>query len=567
MIARTWYRKLSIQLIALLTVALLPLGMIALYQTNRISEAVDKTAADALLSLTQSVARTEQLLIERAVGAARSIGAVAPALLENPDVCAPNLSQFLDDNPDYSFVGVIPESRIVTCSSTPRTLDFTESETSAVIMAARQPIITLNKTPAVSQQAVFIVSEPFTADGEFAGFVSISVPLSSLPEISIQMEEFGLVDLIIVDKEGDILSSRGSIEDAGLEKPQDRSTLRLQSDAPRSFRALNSGGVERRYNVVPISGSPASVIAIWQTKVDAGRLNVVASAIFPALMWGASMAVAMLAMNTLVLRHLRRIHRKMDAFAEDRSTHEPFEDNPLFPLEIQELEENLARMSEKILRDEADLEDTAREKGVLVKEIHHRVKNNLQLISSIINMQIRAARHDETKRTLRRVQDRVLSLATIHRDLYQSQSGGRVNAGDLITEIVEKSAELAIADGQKLKLNMQIAPVMLYPDQAVPLSLVVAEAATNAVKYIGEVTKKTTSLDVSLVQDGEACVFTMTNSVGARENVESTGLGHQLMKAFAMQLGAKIETEDADNRYTLTLRFNAADFQPDVRDF
>jgi hypothetical protein len=293
----------------------------------------------------------------------------------------------------------------------------------------------------------------------------------------------------------------------------------------------------------------------------------ISAAVFPGLMWLASMGVAMLAMNTLVIRHLNRIRTKMDAFADDRSTHEPFESNPLFPVEVEMLEQNFARMSEEVMRDEAAMENAVREKNVLMKEIHHRVKNNLQLISSIINMQVRAAEHDETKSVLRRVQDRVLSLATIHRDLYQSQDAGRVNAGDLVTEIVEKSVELVVGDGRDLALNMQIAPVLLYPDQAVPLSLVVAEAATNAMKYIGDNPDKPALFEVILKQDGAACLLVMTNSLGATKDRDSTGLGSQLMNAFAMQLGGNIDIEKTVDRYALTLRFNAAEFQPESRDF
>jgi hypothetical protein len=75
-----WYRRLSVQLVALLSIALLPLGLISLYQTQRVAVEADRTAATALLGMTERAARTEQLLIERAVGAARLFGTIAPDL-------------------------------------------------------------------------------------------------------------------------------------------------------------------------------------------------------------------------------------------------------------------------------------------------------------------------------------------------------------------------------------------------------------------------------------------------------------------------------------------------------
>ena len=562
-----WYRRLSVQLVALLTVALLPLGLISLYQTQRVAVESDRTAAVALLGMTERAARTEQLLIERAVGAARLFGTIAPDLLQSTENCAPNLSRFVDANPDYSFIGVLPLSGVVSCSSVAQVLDFSDAPNFDAAMASQQATIIVNEAGQASEQAVFVVSEPFTQNGEFAGFVSVSIPHSNLPDISDRMEAAGLVDLITFNENGLVLTSRVSPEVTAQEIPRDVPLVDLSTTEPQTFRALNMQGVERRYSIVTIDGSPAAVMAVWEPRADTGATNAWLAAVFPALMWFASMGVAMLAMNTLVIRHLARLQRKMDAFAEDRSSHKPYVPNALFPIEVEKLEENFARMSEEVMRDEAAMEDAVREKGVLVKEIHHRVKNNLQLISSIMNMQIRSAKAHETKAVLRRVQDRVLSLATIHRDLYQSQDGGRVNVGNLVTEIVEKSVELVTGEGRKLDLKTDIDPVMLYPDQAVPLSLVVAEAATNAMKYIGDQSDKTGLFEVRLKQDETACILVMTNSVGPVEDPESTGMGSKLMNAFAVQLGGKIDIEQAADRYAMTLHFNAAEFQPEARDF
>lgn len=567
MIDGQWFRRLSVQLVALLTIALLPLGLISLYQTQRVAVEADRTAATSLLGLTERAARTEQLLIERAVGAARLFGTIAPDLLETPDTCAPNLSRFVDANPAYSFIGVLPLSGVVTCSSVQQTLDFSDAPNFDEAMTAEQATIILNEAGPASDQAVFVVSEPFTQNGEFAGFVSVSIPHNNLPNISDQMDALGLVELITFNENGRILTSRSASEVAALEIPRDTPLIDLSTTEPQTFRAMNGQGIERRYSIVTIDGSPAAVMAVWEPRKDTGATNAWLAAAFPILMWFASMGVAMLAMNTLVIRHLTRLRRKMDAFANDRSTHQPYQPNSLFPIEIEKLEENFAQMSEEVMRDEAAMEDVVREKGVLVKEIHHRVKNNLQLISSIMNMQIRNAKSHETKAVLRGVQDRVLSLATIHRDLYQSQDGGRVNVGSLVTEIVEKSVELVIGEGRKLDLEMQIDPFMLYPDQAVPLSLIVSEAATNAMKYIGDQPEKSNTFDVRLKQDGTACLLVMTNSVGPKQDQESTGLGGKLMNAFAVQLGGKIDVEQSQDLYSLTLHFNAAEFQPEARDY
>ncbi len=566
---RHWYRRMNVQLVAFLTLALFPLGSIAIFQTYRVSVEADQNVEAAFLGLTEQAARHEQVLIERAVGAARLFGSIVPALLQNPDGCAPFLSRFVEANAEFSFVGVLPISGVVTCSSSERIIDFSDYPDFDAAIAAQQPTIVVNEAPPISGQSAFVVSEPFQIDGAFAGFISVSIPHSQLPETDENLDDLGLKELIMFNEDGMILTARSNLTDAQAELPRGLDLAGLPTNEPQIFRTENRDGVERRYSVVSVQGSPAAVMAIWTTDAGSpGRLSgLVAPITFPVLMWFASMGVAMLAMNTLVLRHLRRLRKSMDDFADTRRATFDQDAHALMALEIDDLESNFQRMSEEIMRDEATLENTVREKDVLVKEIHHRVKNNLQLISSIMNMQIRAAEHAETQQVLRRVQERVLSLATIHRDLYQSQDAGRVNVGALVIEIVENSVDLAIADGGDIIVDTEIDPILLYPDQAVPLSLLVSEAATNAMKFIGDTSHGKPSVTVRLKQDGTACLLVFTNSIGEVPNAQSTGLGSKLMNAFALQLGGKIHVEQTDESYSLTVNFNVLKFQPEARDF
>ncbi len=569
MIDKRWFRRLNVQLVALLTLALLPLGSIAIFQTNRVAEEADQNVSEAFLGLAQRAARAEQVLIERAVGAARLFGSVAPDLLTDASACAPMLSRFVAANEEFSFVGVLPLTGIVECSSVEQVIDFSDYPNFDEIMARQTATIVLNRAAPASGESVFVVSEPFKIEGEFAGFVSVSIPHRQLYGTDDYLEDLGLVELITFSEEGTVLTSRSSFEEAQNELPRGLELSGLSATEPQTFHAENINGVQRRYSVVTLQGSPASVMAIWNMRPgSAGRLaNSLLPMIFPVLMWFASMGVAMLAMNTLVLRHLRNLQQSMDEFADTRQANFERDEQLLTPIEIENLEINFQRMSEEIMRDEANLENALREKDVLVKEIHHRVKNNLQLISSIMNMQIRSAKHEETQDILRRLQERVLSLATIHRDLYQSQDGGRVNAGALIAEIVEKSVEIVTVDGGHVDVQSNVAPLLLFPDQAVPLSLLVAEAAANAMKHIGDTKSQTPRIDVTLKQDDRACLLVFANSIGNSVVEESTGLGSKLMQAFAIQLGGKIDVTHTDDQYTLTLHFNAMEFEPEAKDY
>lgn len=569
MTPQKWYNSLRVQIVLLMTLALLPLGAVAIYQTTRVEDQASRNAELALLALTGRAARSEELVLERAFGAARLFAAVAEDLIDDPERCSTNLRNFLTKNPTYSFIGVLPLSGLMTCSSADIDFDFSDWREFKDVVENGGRAIAVNRESPISGESVFVVSEPFEIDGVFSGFLSISIPHRKMPETTEQLTDLGLQELVTFNEQGEILTARDDLSEAEHELPRDRALQNLSVDTATAFAAVNQNGERRIYTVVPISGSPATVLGIWRVDNEfAGRLSeYVKPALFPILMWCASLAVAMLSIYTLVLRHISRLRRDMDAFSNDRS----IETKPLsiaVPNEFQALTGNFNRLTDDILREEARLEDTLREKNVLIKEVHHRVKNNLQLISSIMNMQIRTSQQAETKQVLARLQDRVLSLATIHRDLYQSQNGGMVNTGKLVAEIIDKTMDMGMAREGDIELVSDIDPVMLYPDQAVPLSLLVAEGMTNALKHLGEPGKTKPFVHASLKQNGAECVLELRNSIGAEySDIESTGLGAQLIKAFSIQLGGQIIVETTDDAYAMSLRFAIEEFVPLGRDF
>ena len=564
-----WHQRLSVRLLVLLTLTLLPLGLIAIAQTNRVAQEAERSAGLALLGLTAQAATTERVLIERAIGVARLMGTIVPEMQEDSAQCSSVLSDFIDGNPEFSFVGVLPLSGIVTCSSVGGPLDLSGSDGFESAMSAQVPTIVVNESAPASRESVFIISEPYFDDGAFGGFVSVSIPHRSLPDPEERLEDLGLLDLITFNEDGAILTSRQGLDIVEQELPSSRSLAGLSTTRAQIFLDENSAGEERNYSIVTIQGSPAAVMAIWDADgwSDTETQSLVAPYIFPVLMWIASMCVAMPAINTLVLRHLNRLRRKMDGFAADRTAFEHVDPSAAMPIEIARLEQGFHEMSEQILRDEAELEDALRQKEVLVKEIHHRVKNNLQLISSIMNIQIRTAEHEETRTVLSRLQDRVISLATIHRDLYQSPEGGRVDSGALVKEIIENSSEMVEVEELDLDIQSDIDRVLLFPDQAVPLSLLVAEATTNAMKYVGASQEDAPEVKVSLKTDGDRCRLTIVNTTSSASNPPSTGIGQELMKSFALRLGGEITTEREGRYYTLQLDFEIMQFEPEARDY
>lgn len=563
------YNSLRLRMMLMMSLALLPIGLIAVTQTASVANSARQSAQLSLTLMTEQAAFKERLVIEQAMATSRVLSNQADSYLQNPATCYDRLRAVVDGNPRFSNAAIIPLDGVTNCSSEIGQYDHSSSSSFQDLATSGRPAIAVNAETSDDGTSVLIVSNPYTFDDEIAGIATVSIPHSAfnLPE-----EEFarkGLINLITIRRDGRVMTASSGILDYTVDMPRDFAQRRYLDGSGNTFYADSSDGRNLLYAVVPIRGSSLFVLGVWSpdAEINTHLVDGVPPGVFPALMWLISLAVALFAVHRLVTRHIRLLGRQMAHFAANRRAVKAVSAAEM-PTELRDMQDSFLQMAEAILQDEAKLEDSVREKNVLLKEIHHRVKNNLQLISSIVNMQIRTTPEPQTKAMLRRIQDRVLSLATIHRDLYQSSTSGCVNVGALVKEVVEKSVDIGVESAVDIDLTTDISDVHLYPDQAVPLSLLAAEAATNAMKYMGARGGAQPYLTASLTSDNDGrCDFVVENSVGSATGAESTGLGAQLIKAFAMQLGATMDIDHTDDLYRLTVSFDIVDFIQDTADY
>ena len=132
---------------------------------------------------------------------------------------------------------------------------------------------------------------------------------------------------------------------------------------------------------------------------------------------------------------------------------------------------------------EAALQASLKEKEVLLQEVHHRVKNNLQVIASLLNMQLRKVDSQAARSALEECRNRVLAIALIHEKLYQSKDYGRVPFSDYIRTIAGNVFQSAGISPGVVQLAVQIEPITLPVDKAIPCGLLVNELITNALKH------------------------------------------------------------------------------------
>lgn len=214
------------------------------------------------------------------------------------------------------------------------------------------------------------------------------------------------------------------------------------------------------------------------------------------------------------------------------------------------------------VRAEKEIKKSLKEKEVLLREIHHRVKNNMQIISSLLNIQIQYEDLDETIEVLKESQGRVKSMSIIHEKLYQSTSLTDINFKDYIEKLV---LDIFYSYGlvtSTIESEVDIEDVSLNIDTAIPLGLIVNELVTNSVKYAfpdgeGKITIKLES------NENQMIMTIKDNGKGLPDDVDlenSKTLGLKLVNTLADQLEGNLELNVEDGT-EFKLIFNELDYE------
>ncbi|MEL7671302.1 histidine kinase dimerization/phosphoacceptor domain -containing protein [Methanobacterium sp.] len=234
-----------------------------------------------------------------------------------------------------------------------------------------------------------------------------------------------------------------------------------------------------------------------------------------------------------------------------------------FELEQQVLERTkaLSRVNDE-LRAEMDererienkLKKSLEEKEILLKEIHHRVKNNLQIISSLLNLQSRYINDEEMLDIYKESQNRVKSMAIIHEKLYQSEDLARIDFGDYVKSLVMDLFHSYGVDNIEPDINIR--DVLLDINTAIPCGLIVNELVTNSIKhgFLASRTRvdsqsfdKRDKIAVNITKENE--IYTMSvydNGIGFPDNLDfrhTDSLGMQLVISLTSQLRGTVELE------------------------
>jgi len=194
-----------------------------------------------------------------------------------------------------------------------------------------------------------------------------------------------------------------------------------------------------------------------------------------------------------------------------------------------------------------ELKKQKEEKELLLKEVHHRVKNNLQVISSLLSIQASYIKDKKVLSMFQKSQDRIKSMSLIHEKMYQSSDLAHINLTEYINLLANNLISSYSID-KHIKPDIRISVKQLSIDTLIPIGLIINELVTNSIKYAFE-DKSTGKISISLdvTEDRNYKLIVGDNGIGIKDDIsfeKPISMGMELIKILVEQIDGEIKKKD-----------------------
>ena len=488
--------------------------------------------------------------------------------------CVEPFREVLDASREIDHLVLADAEGSYVCSAYPLDSRAQAFQLAKTLTPVRPTHVEIRRPPAGSNaRPVVVLSQgDFAADGSLQRILLAGINLSRLGALSDSDELAADNDVAVLSRGGDVLyrSSRifpalDPVLFADLTEGRRRIPLRDGEGRPRDVVVLPTDEAE----LLTAISAPRTSLLSWQA------LNPLTSALLPVLAWLFAFGAIWIAADKLILSHLRQLRHATLRFA-DGDAGARVGVLPDAPEQIRQLGSTFDLMAARIAEREASLQNSLAEKSVLLREIHHRVKNNLQIIISLLNMQQRELHDEEGRQAIEEARNRVGAIALVHRSLYESDDLQDVDMKPFLDQLVADLYRSHRGRARGVQLSTDLAGADLggagvgasfSSELAIPLALFVVEAVSNAIKHG---VPDGGHVDVTFRESGtkglapaehtdesgapKRILSVLDSGPGPGEDVEAS-TGWRLMKGFARQLGGEFETRTTPKGFEVRLVF------------
>jgi two-component sensor histidine kinase len=487
------------------------------------------------------------LAAQRSAAATRAKMQAAAAVLETltPQIvgleCAPRLASLLDRVQGYeNFIRFNAAGRLQCAAANVGADPNLQKSEWFSRLRDGEPLVVVNAPPHLYSQrpAVLAGMRAADRDGAFSGALVALIAVDSLrPDISDPTLPAG-TEVALIDDQGRVAAST---KPGAFAPPPAGWQAGAMAPGGLLFTAADPAREARVQVIAPLVGdnlfvmlsAPAPAFLSW------ARLNAIYSIVLPLFGWLLAWVAVWLVADRVVIRWLHYLDRIASIYAKGRFSVRPVQAESA-PLEIRALAQTLDSMADAIVARDLSLRESLDQKDTLMREIHHRVKNNLQIITSLLNMQQRVLTDPAAREAMSDTRQRISALALIYRALYQSPDLRSVDVRQFLEELV---GQISAGDGARpntIRTELDADDLEIDPDKLAPLALFAVEAIANTRKHVFAEGEGAIRVMFRVLAD-EVTLEISDNGVREAASEANEGVGRTLMTAFARQLRGRMD--------------------------
>ncbi len=406
----------------------------------------------------------------------------------------------------------------------------------------------------ITHDAIIAETLPIVKNGRFDGAVSVGVSTVWLDHILNERNLPHGAVIAVFDRKGTVIAANnGDVARA------------LFSKVPEA-QALNGGlqaGDDAQSNswifaAAPLVGDNVFVgLAMRQQKLFVPTyLRVGTDFLLPIVMLGLAWIAIWFATERQITQWVNYLRRIAAAYRGGHYNTRPALDGA--PEEFRSLGSALEEMAQGIQDRDKRLRDAVQQKTLLIRETHHRVKNNLQIVMSLLSLQSNQLKDGAVRDALGEAQARIDALALVHRLLHEVEDQTTVDLQRLLGELTQKIAETMTVDDSRVTTEIDSIHIQVPGEVAVPIALFTVEALMNIFKYAFPETRPDGAVKVVLArQDGGKLSLTIRDDgIGYAAEAMKPGIGSRLLGVFARQVhGTASSVSEPERGTTVGLIF------------
>lgn len=542
--------SLRTRLVVVVTAALLPVLLLAAWYATQEQRRTEQHRGEAVAAAAEFVVGRHRELIEgsrRLLTAVCADDAVRQSASPNASAadinrCEGFMGQVLQQFPkEYSSAVVTDAQGVARCATVPTAIgvSFADRDVFRLVRDTRKFAIGPQIASRITPSTVIPTALPILQNNEFQGMCAIGISLGTFGDLVAPARTMDNIAVSLVDREG---AAVGGSPEATRALPVAARMAAAIVGRQTTFLDYGQDGRLYTFRLLPLAETAIYVVAAAPLAEGLPSFLEAWGGFFLVVVaLGAALLAVWFASDRWCVRPLRYIQDFADRVA--RGDEMKLETSRRWGPELSAVGEAVRAMAAAIAARESELKAGLEQRDHMLREIHHRVKNNLQMISSLLNLQAGEIRSPRIRRFFGDAQNRVLTLSILHRHLYERSSWSLVDFQQFISDLVRQISVGRRAPDRPLPRYHIRAPIMAVgPDVAIPVGLIVTEAVSSALnrRFDGvaapeiriEAADKDGTVELSIEDNG-------IGEGGAIRPDGRAGFSLTLIRGLAMQLGGE----------------------------